>query len=111
MRHGHKRLHRGPSTLPRSCRREVPLRMTDLNGIVEHRKHSASSKNIATPATLAPPHNPMKNSDTLPCNPAAEVAVLGAILLDNQCFNQAAAVIAEEDFSLDTHRRIYRAMA
>jgi replicative DNA helicase len=37
--------------------------------------------------------------------------VLGAILLDNQCFNQAAAVIAEEDFSLDTHRRIYRAMA
>ena len=37
--------------------------------------------------------------------------MLGAILLDNQCFNQAAAVIAEEDFSLDTHRRIYRAMA
>jgi replicative DNA helicase len=53
----------------------------------------------------------MKKSETLPCNPAAEVAVLGAILLDNQCFNQAAAVIAEEDFSLDTHRRIYRAMA
>src|SRR5438270_8069979 len=53
----------------------------------------------------------MKKSETLPCNPAAEVAVLGAILLDNQCFNQAAAVVTQEDFSLDTHRRIYRAMA
>ncbi len=37
--------------------------------------------------------------------------MLGAILLDNQCFNQAASVVCEEDFSLDTHRRIYRAMS
>jgi replicative DNA helicase len=30
--------------------------------------------------------------------------------LDNSCFNQAAALITEDDFSLDSHRRIYRAM-
>lgn len=48
---------------------------------------------------------------TLPTNPEAETALLGAILLDNACYNQAAAGISEEDFSLDSHRRIFRAMA
>src|SRR5260370_25176004 len=53
----------------------------------------------------------MPQEQTLPTNPEAEVAILGAILLDNSCFNQAAAVVSENDFSLDSHRRIYRAMA
>ena len=37
-------LHRGPSTLPRSSRREVPLRMTEVNSIVEHWRHSHTYK-------------------------------------------------------------------
>ncbi len=47
---------------------------------------------------------------TLPANAEAEVAILGAILLDNACFNQAAAGVNEDDFSLDSHRRIFRAI-
>jgi replicative DNA helicase len=46
----------------------------------------------------------------LPTNPEAETAILGAILLDNNCYNQAAASVSEEDFSLDSHRCIFRAM-
>jgi replicative DNA helicase len=52
----------------------------------------------------------MKTDKLLPTNPEAETAVLGAILLDNACFNQAAAAVSEEDFSLDSNRRIFRAM-
>jgi replicative DNA helicase len=43
----------------------------------------------------------------LPVNPEAERSILGAILLDNTCFSQAAAMLKADDFSLDSHRRIY----
>jgi replicative DNA helicase len=43
---------------------------------------------------------------TLPANVEAERSILGAILLDNFAYNQAAEHLRIEDFSLDTHRRI-----
>ena len=40
----------------------------------------------------------------------AERAILGAILLDNSAYNEAAEHLRAEDFSLDSHRRIYARM-
>ena len=40
----------------------------------------------------------------------AERSILGAILLDNFAYNQAAEHLRTEDFSLDSHRRIYSRM-
>src|SRR5947207_13080416 len=47
---------------------------------------------------------------TLPANVEAERSILGAILLDNFAYNQAAEHLRVEDFSLDSHRRIYNSM-
>jgi replicative DNA helicase len=47
---------------------------------------------------------------SLPANVEAERAILGAILLDNLSFNEAAEHLQAEDFSLDSHRRIYTRM-
>jgi len=47
----------------------------------------------------------------LPVNMEAERSILGAILLDNFCYTQSAAMLRSEDFSLDSHRRIYAHMA
>ncbi|HEX5316206.1 MAG TPA: replicative DNA helicase [Candidatus Kapabacteria bacterium] len=44
---------------------------------------------------------------TLPANVEAERSILGAILLDNFAYNEAAEHLKAEDFSLDSHRRIY----
>jgi len=46
----------------------------------------------------------------LPANVEAERSILGAILLDNFAYNQAAEFLRAEDFSLDSHRRIYSRM-
>jgi replicative DNA helicase len=46
----------------------------------------------------------------LPANVEAERSILGAILLDNLAYNQAAEHLKPEDFSLDSHRRIYTRM-
>ena len=47
---------------------------------------------------------------TLPHNLEAEKCVLGAILINNQAFNQAAEVVDAEDFFRDAHRRIFHKM-
>ena len=47
---------------------------------------------------------------SLPANVEAERSILGAILLDNFAYNQAAEHLRAEDFSLDSHRRIYSRM-
>jgi replicative DNA helicase len=44
---------------------------------------------------------------TLPHNLEAEKCVLGAILINNHAFNQAAEVIDAQDFFRDAHRRIF----
>ena len=51
-----------------------------------------------TPAS-APPR-------TLPHNLEAERSVLGAVLIDNETFNVAAAIIDGKAFFRDAHRRI-----
>jgi replicative DNA helicase len=51
------------------------------------------------------------NDIGLPANIDAEKTILGAILLDNQAFNEAAERLEPEDFSLDSHRRIFLRMA
>jgi replicative DNA helicase len=43
----------------------------------------------------------------LPSNVEAERSVLGAILLDNSAYNQAAELLTPEDFYLDSHRRLF----
>ena len=47
----------------------------------------------------------------LPANVDAEKTILGAILLDNAAHAEAAEVIKAEDFSLDSHRRIFLRMS
>ncbi len=44
---------------------------------------------------------------TLPHNLDAERSVLGAILLRNDAFNQAAEIIDAEDFYRHAHKRIF----
>ncbi len=43
----------------------------------------------------------------LPASVEAERSILGAILLDNTVYSQAAEFLRPDDFSLDSHRRIY----
>ena len=47
---------------------------------------------------------------SLPANIDAERSILGAILLDNFAYNEAAENLRAEDFSLDAHRRVYARM-
>ena len=44
-------------------------------------------------------------------NVDAERTILGAILLDNAAHSEAAEKLTPEDFSLDSHRRIYQRMS
>ena len=46
----------------------------------------------------------------LPASIDAERAILGAILLDNFSYNEAAEQLLADDFSLDSHRRIFARM-
>src|SRR5450755_4433446 len=46
----------------------------------------------------------------MPANIEAERSILGAVLLDNHAFNDAAEHLKPEDFSIDSHRRIYSRM-
>lgn len=48
--------------------------------------------------------------DGLPASTHAEVAILGAMILDSLAISDATAKLRTEDFSLDSHRRIYQAM-
>ena len=50
------------------------------------------------------------STQALPANVEAERSILGAILLDNLAYNQAAEHLKAEDFLLDSHRRIYARM-
>ena len=46
----------------------------------------------------------------LPASIEAERSILGAILLDNSLYDQAAELLKPDDFSLDGHRRIFGRM-
>jgi replicative DNA helicase len=47
----------------------------------------------------------------LPANTDAERTILGAVMLDSNAFVDAAEKLGPEDFSLDSHRRIFLRMA
>jgi len=47
----------------------------------------------------------------LPVSLSAERAILGAILLNNEAYNEAAEFLRPDDFLLDSHRRIYSRIA
>src|ERR1700677_1587671 len=47
----------------------------------------------------------------MPANVEAEKTILGAILLDNAAHSEAAEKLEPEDFSLDSHRRIFLRMS
>ncbi len=44
----------------------------------------------------------------MPAAVDAEKTILGAILLDNAAHSEAAEKIEADDFSLDSHKRIYQ---
>jgi replicative DNA helicase len=46
----------------------------------------------------------------MPASLDAERSILGAILLDNLAYNEAAESLKSDDFSLDSHRRIFARM-
>ena len=52
--------------------------------------------------------DPMENG--LPSSVQTEVTILGAMLLDAVAITDATAKLRSEDFSLDSHQRIYRIM-
>jgi replicative DNA helicase len=47
----------------------------------------------------------------LPASIDAERSILGAVLLENHCYNEAAERLRAEDFALDSHQRIFARMA
>ena len=59
---------------------------------------------MAESTTVAP------HERSLPHNLDAERSVLGAVLLDNEAFNTAIAIITPEAFFRDAHRRIFERM-
>ncbi len=52
----------------------------------------------------------LTSADGLPSSVHTEVAILGAMLLDGVAISDATAKLKAEDFSLDSHQRVYRAM-
>src|SRR6195952_6062404 len=53
---------------------------------------------------------PRFSPDGIPSSLHTEVAILGAMLLDAVAISDATAKLRDEDFSLDSHQRIYRAI-
>jgi replicative DNA helicase len=51
------------------------------------------------------------HEEGLPASTDAERAILGAIMLDNVAFSEAAEKLVADDFSLDSHRRIFSRMS
>jgi replicative DNA helicase len=45
-----------------------------------------------------------------PYSQEAEAAVLGSILLDNSVLQEVESIVTEEDFYVETHKRIYKSM-
>ena len=58
-------------------------------------------------ATVFPIRNPEPDQPGLPSSIHTEVVILGAMLLDPLAVNDATARLEADDFSLDSHRRIY----
>src|ERR1700739_2343610 len=78
-----------------------------ISSTCTHFTHLLSSLNSPDMATI-----PDLRLDTgLPANIDAEKTILGAILLDNAAHSEVAEKIEADDFSLDSHRRIFLRMS
>ena len=60
---------------------------------------------------LTPGFRELTSCSKLPANIDAEKTILGAILLDNTAHSEAAEKLKEDDFSLESHRRIFQRMS
>lgn len=47
-------------------------------------------------------------ADSLPSSPHTEVAILGTMILDSDAVKEAVSKLRPEDFSLDSHQRIFK---
>jgi replicative DNA helicase len=68
---------------------------------------------LVGPVRVRAGYTPGGKGDTdapLPANVAAEMAILGAILLNNGHYQEAAGRIEAADFMLDAHRRVFQRM-
>src|SRR6201987_1337231 len=72
-------------------------------------RSSKSSLNLLQPAMSTASDISFERG--LPASIDAERSILGAILLDNHAFNEAAEKLRSEDFALDSHQRIFARMA
>lgn len=79
-----------PSKAPDSPPEEKPVR---------------AEKVVQKPSVLA-----VAQEYALPANLSAEKMILGAILLENRSLAEAQATLVSEDFSLDSHQRIFHRM-
>ena len=61
-------------------------------------------------ANVFPIRNPDPDQPGLPSSIYTETVILGAMLLDGVAINDATARLEADDFSLDSHRRIYTAI-
>jgi replicative DNA helicase len=52
----------------------------------------------------------LSSADGLPSSIHTEVAILGAMLLDSVAISDATAKLHADDFSLDSHQKVYRCM-
>ena len=59
---------------------------------------------------MSEPDSSAPSERSLPHNLEAERGVLGAILIHNDAFNQAAELLDSEDFFRDAHRRVFDKM-
>ncbi|MGE5236651.1 MAG: replicative DNA helicase [Acidobacteriota bacterium] len=72
----------------------------------------ARSQGEGSAARVAPASGPGGGSPMrIPSNPAAERAVLGAVLADGNCFYRVVDIVGAEDFYSDAHRAIFAAFA
>ena len=54
---------------------------------------------------------PSPTPEGLPSSVHTEVAILGAMLLEEEAINDALEALVAEDFVLDSHQRIFRAIS
>lgn len=68
-------------------------------------KPAKVEKSVQKPSVLA-----VAQEYALPANISAEKMILGAILLENRALAEAQSTLEPEDFSLDSHQRIFQRM-
>lgn len=63
-----------------------------------------------TKSSLKSPTLAVSQEYNLPANVSAEKMILGAILLENRALAEAQSLLESDDFSLDSHQRIFQRM-